>query len=372
VAATVDATDVCVIGAGPAGLAAAIAARQKGLHAIVADGSEPPIDKPCGEGLMPETQAALRDLGVSADDLGGYPFRGIRFVQRHDQVAARFPKGRGIGIRRTVLHELLVKRARDCGVQFLWNTPVSGILQGGVQTSRGLVNSKWIVGADGSGSRVRRWSGLDANRARSLRHATRRHYLVTPWTEFVEIYWGECCQAYVTPISSQEICIVVLAANAHDANFDVALQRWPQLQERLAGAELASRERGAITFMRRLRHVVSGNVALLGDSSGGVDAITGEGLRLCFRQALALADAMEADDLRLYERAHKKLAARPARLGQLILMLVGNDVLRERAIRSMAAKPELFGKLLAIHVGPSTPAEVVSAGLLLGWRFLAA
>jgi hypothetical protein len=52
-------------------------------------------------------------------------------------------------------------------------------------------------------------------------------------------------------------------------------------------------------------------------------------------------------------------------------MIAGNDMLRERAIRSVAAQPELFGKLLAIHVGHSTPREVVSAGLLLGWRFLA-
>ena len=123
--------------------------------------------------------------------------------------------------------------------------------------------------------------------------------------------------------------------------------------------------------MHRLCHVANGNVALLGDSSGGVDAITGEGLRLCFPQALALADAMEAGDLQLYERAHRKLARRPTRIGQLILRLAGNDLLRERAIRSMAAQPELFGKLLAIHVGHSTPGEVVSAGLLLGWRFLA-
>ena len=369
--ATVDATDVFVIGGGPAGLAAAIAARQKGLRAIVADGSAPPIDKPCGEGLMSETQAALGDLGVSAHDLGGYPVRGIRFVQRHDQVAAAFPKGRGIGIRRTILHEMLVKRAGDCGVQFLWNTPVSGILQGGVRTSRGLVDAKWIVGADGSGSRVRRWSGLDANHARSLRHATRRHYLVTPWTEFVEIYWGERCQAYVTPLSSQEVCIVLTAADVQEADFGVALQNWPQLEERLAGAELSSRERGAVTFMHRLRHVVNGNVALLGDSSGGVDAITGEGLRLCFRQALALADAMEAGDLRVYERAHKKLMLRPAFMGRLMLLLAGNDMLRERAIRSMAAKPEIFDKLLAIHVGHSATTEVISAGLLLGWQFLA-
>ena len=369
--AMVDATDVFVIGGGPAGLAVAIAARQKGLRATVADGSAPPIDKPCGEGLMVEAQAALGDLGVSADDLSGYPVRGIRFVQRDDQVAAAFPKGRGIGIRRTILHEMLVKRARDCGVQFLWNTSVSGILQGGARTSRGAVNAKWIVGADGSGSRVRRWSGLDANHARSLRPAARRHYLVTPWTEFVEIYWGERCQAYVTPLSNQEVCIVLTVAAAQEADFDLALQNWPQLQERLAGAELSSRERGAVTFMHRLRHVVNGHVALLGDASGGVDAITGEGLRLCFRQALALADAMEAGDLRVYERAHKKLMLRPAFIGRLMLLLAGNDMLRERAIRSMAAKPEILDKLLAIHMGHAATTEVISAGLLLGWQFLA-
>jgi flavin-dependent dehydrogenase len=366
-----ESVDVFVIGGGPAGLAAAIAARQKGLQAIVADGSEPPIDKPCGEGLMPETQAVLRDLGISADDLGGYAVRGLRFVHGDDQLDAAFPAGRGIGIRRTVLHELLVKRAEDCGVQFLWNTPVSGILPGGVQTSRGLVSAKWIVGADGSGSRVRRWSELDASHSRSLRHATRRHYLVAPWTEYVEIYWGKRCQAYVTPISSQEVCIVVTAAEARDTNFDDALGNWPQLHTRLAGAQLTSRERGAVTFMHRLHHVVSGNVALVGDSSGGVDAITGEGLRLCFRQALALAEAMKAGDLRRYERAHRKLALRPTRMGRLILMLAENELLRERAIRSMAGKPEIFGKLLAIHTGQSTPAKVVSAGLQLGWRFLA-
>jgi len=368
---TVDATDVFVIGGGPAGLAAAIAASQNGFRAIVADGSAPPIDKPCGEGLLAETQAALRDLGVSADDLAGYPIRGIRFMQRDDQVAGVFPKGSGIGIRRTILHEILVKRARNCGVQFLWNTPVSGISQRGVHTSRGLVDAKWIVGADGSGSRVRRWSGLDANHARSLRHATRRHYRVTPWTEFVEIYWGQRCQAYVTPLSSQEVCIVLTAGNAREADFGVALQNWPQLQERLAGAELSSRERGAVTFMHRLNHVVNGNVALLGDSSGGVDAITGEGLRLCFRQAVALADAMETGDLRVYERAHKKLMLRPAFMGKLLLVLAGNDMLRERAIRSMAAKPEIFDQLLAFYIGHSTTAGVIPAGLLLGWRFLA-
>ena len=56
--------DVFVIGGGPAGLAAAIAARQRGFSVLVADGAEPPIEKACGEGLMPDAVKILDKLGV--------------------------------------------------------------------------------------------------------------------------------------------------------------------------------------------------------------------------------------------------------------------------------------------------------------------
>lgn len=187
----------------------------------------------------------------------------------------------------------------------------------------------------------------------------------------MEVYWGERAQAYVTPISSEEVCIVVMAENSADADFDAALQSWPELRDRLTGAVLASRERGAITLTQHLRRVVDKNIALVGDSSGSVDAITGEGLRLCFRQALALAEALEVGDVGKYETAHRMLALRPARMGKLMLMLGRNRLLRERAISTMASKPDLFAKLLAIHVGESATRQAVSAGVQLGWQFLA-
>ena len=56
--------DVFVLGGGPAGLAAAIAMRRTGLRVILADAARPPIDKACGEGLMPDSLAAARELGI--------------------------------------------------------------------------------------------------------------------------------------------------------------------------------------------------------------------------------------------------------------------------------------------------------------------
>jgi flavin-dependent dehydrogenase len=140
----------------------------------------------------------------------------------------------------------------------------------------------------------------------------------------------------------------------------------------LSGAELASRERGAITVMHRLKRVTRGNVALVGDASGGVDAITGEGLRLAFRQSLALAGAMECNDLSGYERAHRELARRPMRMGKLMLLLGRNEGLRHRSFAALASKPQLFEELLAMHMGRTSRAQIVGTGLELGWQLLSA
>src|SRR6266849_7734676 len=51
--------EVVIVGAGPAGLATAIAASLKGLRTVVVDARKPPIDKTCGEGLLPHGAAAL-------------------------------------------------------------------------------------------------------------------------------------------------------------------------------------------------------------------------------------------------------------------------------------------------------------------------
>jgi flavin-dependent dehydrogenase len=362
--------DVFVIGGGPAGLAAAIAAQQRGLSVIVADGTLPPIDKACGEGMMPETLTALRELGVNIDFGQGFPFRGIRFLENGTEVCGEFPQGPGLGIRRTILHEWLIRRAMQCGVRMLWQTPVVGITKTGVRLQGEFFPARWIVGADGSSSRVRTWSGLERGRIQAQRFASRRHYRVAPWSEYVDIYWEAMRQAYVTPINGEEICVVVMGDSVADAGIESFLARCPQLREHLAGAEISSRERGAVTLTHALHAVHDGNVALVGDASGGVDAITGEGLRLAFRQAIELAEAMRFDDLASYARAHRNLARKPVLTGSLLLNLGRNAQLRERAFRVLANRPPVFASMLAVHSGDAAWKNLLSAGAQLGWRFL--
>lgn len=365
-------TKVFVIGGGPAGLAAAIATARKGFSVTIADGAEPPIDKPCGEGMMPETQAALKNLGVELPPEAGWKFRGVRFAHGIDEITAEFPQGQGIGIRRPLLHGTLIEAAERCGVKLLWKTTVAGIEPGGVRLSNGFAEARWIVGADGAASRVRKWAALEPTARRTQRMAVRRHYRVSPWSDYMEIHWGPRAQAYVTPIARDEVCVVTMGDTAEDVKFDRMLRELPRLGQRLHGAELAGRERGAVTVMHRLHRVARGNVALVGDASGGVDAITGEGLRLAFRQAAALARAIEAGDLSEYECVHRELQRRPSRMSRLMVELGRRKGIRARVMRAMGRRPELFGKMLAIHGGRSTSVDVFATGARLGWQFITA
>jgi flavin-dependent dehydrogenase len=363
-------TDVFVIGGGPAGLAAAIAARQRGLSVTVADGTEPPIDKACGEGLMPETLVALSELGVNIPPNQGCRFRGIRFFDDQRHVDGDFSGGSGLGIRRTVLHQALIDRAEECGVRLLWRTPVVGITPDGVKLPGSFMSSRWVIGADGSSSRVRQWSGLNRAKREEQRYATRRHYRIPPWSDYVEIYWGERTQAYVTPINHEEVCVVVIAESVAEAEFDSVLDKYAFLGEHLKGREISGRERGAVTLMHSLSAVRAGNVALVGDASGGVDAITGEGLRLAFRQAIALSDAINTGDLRRYERMHRELARWPMRMGDLLLTLGRHDLLRGGAIRLLGHWPSLFARMLAVQSSNAGWAEMLSPKSRLHRRFL--
>jgi flavin-dependent dehydrogenase len=366
-----QATDVFIVGGGPAGLAAAIAARQRGFRVIVADGAKPPITKACGEGLLPDAIAALAGLGVELREMDGSALRGIRFEDERSSVSARFPDGPGLGVRREILHQRMMERARDSGITLLWNTPVTGLHPEGVVAGEHEIQARWIIGADGSRSRVRRWSGLESYVVRRTRFAFRRHYRLKPWSDFTEIHWAERAQAYVTPVGCAEIC-VVLISNDPNVRFDETLRRFPELLRRLNSAPHASSARGAATSMFHLKSVCHGNVALIGDASGSVDAITGEGLALSFRQATALAGALRANDIEGYQKEHRRMFRRPRLVGNLLLLLDRRSGLRRRSMQALEAAPQLFERLLGYHLGESRPLQLATAGAVFGWRFLAA
>ncbi len=321
---------------------------------------------------MPDSLAALRGLGVTIASADSYPFRGIRFLGQGTRVDASFPSGCGIGVRRTVLHQRLASHAEAAGAVLAWGRRVTDLSEDRAVVGGEEIRFRWIVGADGERSKVRRWAGLDSHRRNSRRFGFRRHYRMAPWTDCMEIYWGEKRQIYVTPIAPGEVCVALISRDSH-LRLEEALAGFPVLRRRLLRATPSTEERGAVSATRRLHCVATGRVALIGDASGSVDAISGEGLCLAFRQAVPLARSLAGGDLRAYEREHASLMRRPAWMAGLMLSLDRYPRLRGAVLPALAARPNLFAKLLAMHVGELPPMDFLLRNAVpLGWGVLSA
>lgn len=364
--------DIFIVGGGPAGLAAAIFACAKGFRVVVADHAKPPIDKACGEGLMPDTVAALEALGISFSAEEAVPFRGIRFLENsmRTSVAAAFPARCGLAVRRTVLHAKLAQRAAEMGAILAWGARVTVLGPRKFACDGVPIETRWIIGADGEGSQIRKWAMPEPARYEQTRFGSRQHFQARPWTDFVEVYWGRSCQIVVTPEGSSELGVAVTSRYPHVAIRN-ALLEFPELAERLAGARASSRERGAPCALRRLNAVHCGCIALLGDASGSVDPLTGEGLGLAFRQADALTDALRVHRLEDYELAHERIGRVSRRMSRFVLWMDAYPWFRDRVLRAFSAEPQLFASLLNthIHASPGTTFGFGNA-LKLGWRLV--
>lgn len=369
-------SDVCIVGAGPAGLASAIAAARHGLHVEVVDAMKPPIDKACGEGLMPDSLQALSDIGFTDLDQilrenENHLLRGIRFLGDTSSsvtvsTEAAFPQAPGRGIRRTILHQILLDRAASLGVRFHWENSVQSIAptpEGTlVHSNRQTLCTRYLIGADGPRSRVAAWAGLTEASVQSRRIGLRQHYTVAPWTDFVEVYWSNHGQAYVTPNSSNEVCVAFIA-NKRFPSSEAALSHFPTLRRHLAASQPNGPARGSISLGRTLQRVTRRNIALIGDASGSVDAITGEGMALCFRQAAALSNALRAGDLNLYQQAHRRIQRLPSIMSRSLLLMDRSPRLRDAVLRTFERTPWLFERLLQTHIGHSPLQSFATEGL---------
>lgn len=365
-------TDVFVVGGGPAGLALGIAAAQRGLSVTVADAALPPIDKACGEGIMPDGLLGLRDLGVDLTGLAAAPFEGIRFVDAAGEACARFPQGAGFGMRRSALHTVLADKAESVGVRLAWGTRVQAVRQGEVVVHGMTVHSRYVVCADGQNSALREMVGLSAGKVYRRRFGFRNHYRLRPWSSLVEVHWANCGQMYVTPTGPEDICVVLITSDQH-LRLEDALASFPELRERFSGEAPCDRFKGGVSVTRKLNAVVNGCVALLGDASGSADAITGDGLSLTFLQATALADAMCSENLGEYQREHRKISTMPRVMGELMLVMNDHAWVRSRIFKAFSQSPQMFQKLLAMHTRHISPLELgLKDCVSFGWSVLRA
>lgn len=361
--------DLVIAGGGPVGLVTGIAARRLGLSAVVLERQAGTPEKACGEGLMPGAVSVLSRLGV--DLSGAMELIGVRFSDEGASVTGTFAEQRGRGMSRRALMQRLDARARALGVVILSGHTLrefsyrDRLLRAEVSSPAGAVQlrARLLVGADGLRSRVRRGLGYELPARPRLRYGLQRHFACEPWSRCVEVYFHDQAEAYVTPVGPREVGVAVLT-HGRPRSHPELMALFPELSERLGLATELGRIRGAGPLEQRALGVLAPGVALVGDAAGYLDAISGEGLALGFRSAVALVGRFVSGELWRYPRDHAEIRRVYHGMTHLMLYLSRRPRLRRAALRYLSARPQVCSDLLSIASGASTrPASRLAATL---------
>ncbi len=362
--------DVAIIGGGPAGLACAIRLALKEIPVVIYEPQPLPIDKPCGEGIMPDGVQELDELGIlpMLDHRYTSWFNGVCFISEHGHRAVgRFHNGHGLGCRRLALSEALSVRCKQFSkieivqesAKHLERTKKS-ITVIGERSSRLF---RLVIGADGLRSRVRAGIGHKIDVVGSMRYGMRQHFVVAPWSKQVEVYFKPGIEAYVTPCGDDQTNITFLWQKdftARESRVCIALllKHFPALSARIAGRAPASPEMAIGPLHQGCISPVSNGVVLVGDASGYFDAITGEGISIALRQASALSDLvasilkrkksgmLSARDLMPYVDAHRDIVKLYYRNTGLLLWLAQRPRIMEWFIKFGEKNPRAFSWMI--------------------------
>jgi menaquinone-9 beta-reductase len=166
--------DVIVVGAGPAGSAAAWRAASGGARVLLLDKAVFPRDKPCGDGLTPRALRSLRDIGLGEEVARLHRVDRFRVFGAGRMLEFGWPRSEGFPDHacvapRTVLDTMLLRHAESAGAETRLGAEVTAPLveDGRVvgvwvrdRTVRDTVRAPLVIAADGASSRVGRALGM--------------------------------------------------------------------------------------------------------------------------------------------------------------------------------------------------------------------
>ncbi len=305
-----DDTDVLVVGAGPAGSAAAAWAARAGLDVTLVDAEEFPRDKPCGDGLTPRAIAEMQMLGLG-DWLGGrVRNQGLRAAGFGQELYLPWPGGSlpafGSAAPRMQLDAAIRQVALDSGARAVTGHRAVGVerdrdritsvrftVGSGKQAREASISCRRVIVADGARSQLGRTLGREWHRGTAYGVAARGYIASArsddPWISSHLELRGEKNEllsgyGWVFPLGDGDVNVGVgtLATAKHPA--DLKLR---SLLDLYAGAQRDTWQftgdvRDPWSALLPMGGAVSGvagrNWMLVGDAAGCVNPLNGEGI----------------------------------------------------------------------------------------------
>lgn len=353
--------DVAVIGAGPAGTATAMLLARRGLDVLLIDKERFPRDKVCGEFLSWDGVECLHYLSLSAI-LDGSPAigRSRLFSERR---SIEFPlTAPARGISRFVLDQALASAACQAGARFIQDSAVDALDDDGSTLSLrhadgtfGRVTARAVVGAWG------RWGRLDRALQRNFltsgktRHfGFKRHYRALSTPETIDLYSFDGGYLGVAPIEGglTNVCGLVTERRLSGLKgrweaFTEELRREsPRLDGLFAGLEPQNEFLTSDPVIFAGKGPVERSLFLVGDASGMIDPLTGNGMSIALQSAILLSSHLpellargsdRAAVTRRYAESYRSLFASRIRWSRFVARLLGDRRILELGLATLPA-----------------------------------
>ena len=374
--------EVVVVGGGPVGSALALSLHRLGKSVLLVDQGKA-RDKVCGEGLLPSGWSVLSRLGVVDEIQHRSPIRGLRYFMA-DSCGSEQPLQMtadlslpAFGVsRRSLMDAFSAVLARE-QVPVQVSTTVrdfrvqSGLVQMVMDSgqTKQRIQTELLIGADGLHSQVRRIAKLDRPaKRRHSRWGCRVHFRANrDITQRVWVTLGRGIESYLTPLGDRNYGLAFLwSPTTLGQRLPGQGPLWSRLMSRMppfpfqleeVAQEFLDGEKAIGPLHQPVVSPLHPNckIALIGDASGYLDALTGEGLCLGLRQVELLSSLIAKGRLRDYPRAHRDLKKRHVFVVNGLLWLLSQPELRHRVFRALAECPSVFQSVISFAVEEAPP-----------------
>jgi len=337
---------ILIIGGGIAGLSCALRLLRQGCRVVVAEKRKGPLDKVCGEGLLPFGAKLLDELGLLPAALAaGQRLSGVTYGFGDARVAGRFRADAcGVGLERPQFDALL----RNACALF------PGFeLREGLRVAPGAeAGFDRALAADGICSR---WGEAHAGKVRRSDRLGVRFRLTAPAGDRVRVHFFEGFEVYLTPVGPEALSVAFLIdPERAPAPRGGGLKPWCLSVFRARFPEFADAPvrdlaaRGPIAARRR---GPAPSIHLLGDAWRAFDPISGAGMSFALLCAKLAAEHIH--DPHAYYRALRPAMRAIDRVTDTVLFFRGGGWRTRLMLRQLSKAPEAFGHILDLHDGHS-------------------